>query len=210
MACAWAWRHSESWTTLTACWDDEQVHEAKLTEKNRGMIIDTSDEIIELCQHAVEENNEEKRTRIAAGETLTNAQKSKAVLVAYRNVGNINAETVLSRVQELKILYEYLHPLSIDEMYQWPIPVDNIRPTLNWSCKWSATDDSMLLVGAFMHGFGNWELIQKDERLGLQGKFFLEESKKGEGEEGEENHEDGEQVSIPHLVLVYIPSNRPF
>ena len=38
----------------------------------------------------------------------------------------------------------------------------------------------------------------------------IEESKKGEGEEGEENHEDGEQVSIPHLVLVYIPSNRPF
>ena len=38
----------------------------------------------------------------------------------------------------------------------------------------------MLLVGAFVYGFGNWEAIQKDPKLGLQGKFFLEEGKKGE------------------------------
>ena len=48
------------------------------------MIIDTSDEIVDLCARAVEDNNAEKRARIAAGETLTNAQKSKAVLVTYR------------------------------------------------------------------------------------------------------------------------------
>jgi chromodomain-helicase-DNA-binding protein 1 len=38
----------------------------------------------------------------------------------------------------------------------------------------------MLLVGAFLYGFGNWEAMQKDSRLGLDGKFFLEEGKKGE------------------------------
>ena len=52
------------------------------------MIIETADDIIDLCSRAVEENNAEKRARIAAGETLTNEQKSKAVLVTYRNVGN--------------------------------------------------------------------------------------------------------------------------
>jgi len=38
----------------------------------------------------------------------------------------------------------------------------------------------MLLVGAWRHGFGNWEKIAEDANLGLQDKFFLEEGKKTE------------------------------
>jgi len=38
----------------------------------------------------------------------------------------------------------------------------------------------MLLVGAYKHGFGNWEKIQDDPELGLAGKFFLEEGKKND------------------------------
>lgn len=144
------------------------------------MIQDTSDDIIDLCVKAVEENNAEKRARIEAGETLTNAQKSKAVLVTYRGVNNINAETVLSRHRDLQILFKYLDPISQDDMYNWTIPIDNIRPTLNWSGRWGPQEDSMLLVGAYKYGFGNWEAMAKDPRLGLEGKFFLEEGKKGE------------------------------
>ena len=157
-----------------------QVNEAKLTEKNRGMIQDTADDIIDLCQRAVDEANAEKRARIEAGETLTNAQKSKAVLVTYRGVNNINAETVLSRHQDLQILFKYLDPIPEDKLYEWTIPIDNIRPTLNWSGRWGPQEDAMLLVGAYKYGFGNWEAMAKDSRLGLEGKFFLEEGKKGE------------------------------
>lgn len=149
-----------------------------MQDKNRGMIIDTADDIVELCSRAVEENNSEKRARIEAGETLTNAQKSKAVLVTYRNVGNINAETVLSRHRDLQVLFRALSDL--EDPYTWSMPVENIRPTLNWSGRWGPQDDAMLLVGAYLYGFGNWEAIQKDPRLGLDGKFFLEEGKKGE------------------------------
>lgn len=156
-----------------------QVQEAKLQDKNRAMIIDTADDIVDLCARAVEENNAEKRARVSAGETLTNAQKSKAVLVTYRNVGNINAETVLSRHRELQILFKYVGDLG-DDVYNWRIPVDNIRPTLNWSGRWGPQEDAMLLVGAYLYGFGNWEAMAKDPRLGLEGKFFLEEGKKGE------------------------------
>ncbi|KII92764.1 hypothetical protein PLICRDRAFT_51119 [Plicaturopsis crispa FD-325 SS-3] len=155
------------------------VNEAKLADKNKGMMIEVSDDIIELCAQAVEENNAQKRARIEAGETLTNAQKSKAVLVTYRNVGNINAETVLSRHRDLQILYKHLCELG-DDIYNWAIPIDNIRPTLNWSGRWGPQEDSMLLVGAFLYGFGNWEAMAKDPKLGLEGKFFLEEGKKGE------------------------------
>ncbi|KAI9442173.1 P-loop containing nucleoside triphosphate hydrolase protein [Lactarius indigo] len=156
------------------------VGDAKLQDKNKGMIIDVADDIVELCAGAVDENNTQKQTRVAAGETLTTAQKSKAVLVTYRNVGNINAETVLSRTRDLHILYNILSLLNPEDMYTWSIPVDNIRPTLNWSGRWGPQEDSMLLVGAYLYGFGNWEVIAKDLKLGLSDKFFLEEGKKGE------------------------------
>ena len=147
-------------------------------DKNREMILGVADEIIELCEDEVERNNTEKRTRVQSGETLTNAQKSKAVLVTYRGVGNINAETVLSRHKDLRILYEHL--ANIADPYVWELPIENIRPTLNWSGRWGPKDDAMLLVGAYYYGFGNWEAIQKDPKLGLEGKFFLDEGKKGE------------------------------
>ncbi|KAI5120346.1 hypothetical protein M0805_009421 [Coniferiporia weirii] len=154
------------------------VTEAKLTDKNKAMLLDVADQIIDVCEQEVERNNAEKRNRLAAGETLTNAQKSKAVLVTFRGVGNINAETVLSRHRDLRILYDYLN--SLPDPYVWELPIENIRPTLNWSGRWGPKDDAMLLVGAYIYGFGNWEVIQKDPRLGLEGKFFLDEGKKGE------------------------------
>ena len=156
-----------------------QVQEAKLTSKDRGMITDVADDIVEICTQAVDESNASKRAKMDAGETLTNAQKSRAVLVTYKNVGNINAETVVSRSRDLKLLHTILGDMS-DPVYDWTIPVDNIRPVLNWSGRWGPQEDSMLLVGAFLYGFGNWEAMQKDTRLGLEGKFFLEEAKKGE------------------------------
>jgi chromodomain-helicase-DNA-binding protein 1 len=143
------------------------------------MIRDVVDDILEQCSRSVEDNERQKRDKQAAGETLTNAQKSKAVLITYRGVNNINAETVVSRYRDLRILYNHLHELG-DEVYDWQIPVENIRPTLNWSGRWGPQDDSMLLVGAYLYGFGNWEAIQRDPKLGLDGKFFLDEGKKGE------------------------------
>ncbi|KAK0504777.1 SNF2 family N-terminal domain-containing protein [Armillaria luteobubalina] len=157
---------------------DVIVTEAKLADKNKGMMLDVADDIIAICEQAVKDSEEQKRHRIDAGETLTNAQKSKAVLVTCRGVGNINAETVLSRHRDLRTLYDILSELP--DPYKWSIPVDNIRPTLNWSGRWGPQDDSMLLVGAYLYGFGNWETMAKDEKLGLEGKFFLEEGKKGE------------------------------
>ena len=142
------------------------------------MLYDVADDILEICRQAVQEAEDQKRARLASGETLTNAQKSKAVLVTCRGVGNINAETVLSRFRDLRILYDVLR--DVDDVYNWMIPIDNIRPTLNWSGRWGPQEDSMLLVGAFLHGFGNWEAMAKDPKLGLEGKFFLEEGKKGE------------------------------
>ncbi|KAJ6587088.1 SNF2 family N-terminal domain-containing protein [Mycena vulgaris] len=157
---------------------DVIVTESKLQDKNKGMIFDVADDIIDVCTKALKDNEDQKRTRLASGEPLTNAQKSKAVLVTCRNVSNINAETVISRHRDLRILFNILS--EQEDPYKWQIPIDNIRPTLNWSGRWGPQDDSMLLVGAYLYGFGNWEAMAKDAKLALDGKFFLEEGKKGE------------------------------
>ncbi|KAI0062865.1 transcription regulator [Artomyces pyxidatus] len=172
-------RNMQKWGDIRQRYD-LIVNESKLQDKNKGMIMDVADDIVELCANAVEDANIQKRDRLAAGETLTTAQKTKAVLVTYRNVGNINAETLLSRTRDLSILYNHLSLLTNEELYDWSIPIDNIRPTLNWSGRWGPQEDAMLLVGAYLYGFGNWETMAKDPKLGLEGKFFLEEGKKGE------------------------------
>ena len=55
------------------------------------------------------------------------------MLVTYCNVGNINAETVVSRNRDLKVLYQYLSDKNTDEMYNWSIPIGDIRPTFNYN-----------------------------------------------------------------------------
>jgi len=151
----------------------EQCREAKLEDKNRSIILETCDDIIETCEEALRLHRE-ARAR-AANEGAT-GPKSKAVLVSFRNVSGINAETVVSRFHELRILISQLS--NMDNSLEWRLPTDSIRPTLNWTCKWGPDDDAMLLVGAWRHGFGNWEKIQDDPELGLAGKFYLEEGKK--------------------------------
>ncbi|KAF9793017.1 SNF2 family N-terminal domain-containing protein [Thelephora terrestris] len=171
-------RSMQRWGDIRQCYD-VIVQEAKLTSKDRGMILDIADDIVEMCTQAVDESSASRRAKADAGEALSNAQKSRAVLVTYKNVGNINAETVVSRNRDLKLLHTLLSDVG-DAVYDWSLPVDNIRPVLNWSGRWGPQEDAMLLVGAFLYGFGNWEAMQKDPKLGLEGKFFLEEAKKGE------------------------------
>ncbi|KAG9088716.1 hypothetical protein FS749_001947 [Ceratobasidium sp. UAMH 11750] len=168
----------------------EIVKEARLEDKNPGVVINICDEILELCERALAEHREQTRIKASQGQPVGAASKSKAVLVTFRSVANINAETVVSRFHDLRILDEHIG--RMDDPYTWMLPVENIRPTLNWSGKWGPEHDAALLIGAWKHGFGNWEKIQEDPQLGLQGKFFLEEGKKGE--------ETGASKPIPNAI----------
>ena len=53
------------------------------------------------------------------------------VLATYKNVGNINAETVVSRNRSLKLLHTVLSDIT-DSVYDWTIPVAS-RTELIWS-----------------------------------------------------------------------------
>jgi chromodomain-helicase-DNA-binding protein 1 len=113
-----------------------------------------------------------------AGEPISSSLRQKAILFSFRNVNGINAETVIARHYELKAVVE--HFKRIDDVDEYEIPVENLKPTLNWTVDWTAADDAHLLVGIWRHGFGSWEQIQQDPALSLTDKIFLEDSKKAD------------------------------
>ncbi|KAF4394940.1 hypothetical protein F8388_017668 [Cannabis sativa] len=82
----------------------------------------------------------------------------------------VKANDVFSRVQELQLLAKRI------SRYEDPIAqfraLTYLKPS-NWSkgCGWNQIDDARLLLGIHYHGFGNWEKIRLDERLGLMKKI---------------------------------------
>ncbi|XP_048228059.1 protein CHROMATIN REMODELING 5 isoform X2 [Ricinus communis] len=82
----------------------------------------------------------------------------------------VKANDLLNRVQELQLLAKRIN------RYENPIAqfrvLTYLKPS-NWSkgCGWNQIDDARLLLGIHYHGFGNWEKIRLDEKLGLSKKI---------------------------------------
>ncbi|KAK4054266.1 ATP-dependent DNA helicase Hrp3 [Microbotryomycetes sp. JL201] len=161
---------------------DTIVKDARLESKNRTIVLQTVDELFKLCRAAIEEKKQDLEDKRKAGEEITSAMKNKAALVTLKTISNINAETVLQRAEELKIVHRYLSTLS--DPAKWVFPVEDTKSVINWSCDWSVDDDAKLIVGVWKHGHGGWEQIRDDASLGLRDKIFLEDNKsKTEGSE---------------------------
>ncbi|XP_044477866.1 protein CHROMATIN REMODELING 5-like isoform X2 [Mangifera indica] len=83
---------------------------------------------------------------------------------------SVKANDLLTRVQELqlleKLIIRYENPIK-----QFRV-LTSLKPS-NWSkgCGWNQIDDARLLLGIYYHGFGNWEKIRLDDRLGLTKKI---------------------------------------
>ncbi|KAM7273611.1 hypothetical protein ACFE04_028275 [Oxalis oulophora] len=82
----------------------------------------------------------------------------------------VKANDVLTRVQELQMLAKRINRYK-DPISQFRV-LSYLKPS-NWSkgCGWNQIDDARLLLGIYYHGFGNWENIRLDERLGLTKKI---------------------------------------
>lgn len=137
---------------------DTIVEEAKLTAKNRVVIIQTCDDILNQAEEAVQNHKTELRVMQEKGEVISSSLRQKAILFTFRGISGINAETVVARHYELKALVE--HFKRIEDVEHYAIPHENLKPTMNWSVEWGAAQDSRLLVGIWRYGFGAWDLIK--------------------------------------------------
>ncbi|XVF19340.1 hypothetical protein REPUB_Repub11eG0102300 [Reevesia pubescens] len=109
--------------------------------------------LVEGCREAVEVGNAEP----------------KGPLLDFFGVP-VKANDLFNRVQELQLLAKRISRYE-DPIKQFRVLM-YLKPS-NWSkgCGWNQVDDARLLLGIHYHGFGNWEKIRLDERLGLTKKI---------------------------------------
>ncbi|KAH9741600.1 protein chromatin remodeling 5 [Citrus sinensis] len=83
---------------------------------------------------------------------------------------SVKANDLINRVEELQLLAKRISRYE-DPIKQFRV-LSYLKPS-NWSkgCGWNQFDDARLLLGIHYHGFGNWENIRLDERLGLTKKI---------------------------------------
>jgi len=154
-----------------------------LAKLNEDKVRRNAEEMYEACLEAVKNNNLEKPEveplpppdPVANGETKPKGPPpKKAVMIEFKGLAKVNAESILQRTDDMKFLRRILDRAT---------PVTNFRiasqvkAVQNWKCQWAAKEDAMLLIGVDKHGHGAWYAIRDDLELGLSDKLFLDENK---------------------------------
>ncbi|KAL0923098.1 hypothetical protein M5K25_007143 [Dendrobium thyrsiflorum] len=115
--------------------------------------IELFDLLIDGCREAVKEGNLDV----------------KGTILDFFGVA-IKAHEVLNRVEELQLLAKRIKPYK-DPVAQFRLVTQHKSPQWSKSCGWNSVDDARLLLGVHYHGFGNWEKIRLDPKLGLARKI---------------------------------------
>ncbi|KAI9761412.1 MAG: hypothetical protein M4579_001062 [Chaenotheca gracillima] len=176
---------------------DEIVQSARLVSRpNHEILQKALAEIIEECKEKLED--EEKRIRaIEAAQNRPVAKKDKhAVTVTYNGVSRINADIMLSRGEDMRILRKVFE--NVTEPTKFRVP--EASKGANYSCAWGAREDGMLLVGINKHGHGAWPQIRDDPDLGMSEKFFLDEQRVEQKNARETSNQNAKSPAAIHLV----------
>lgn len=131
---------------------------------------------------------------------LLKKKEKKAVLFEYQNVKNINAELILSRPEDMKVIADAVQAFDDPLKFRFSNPY-LVKAVNGWSVAWTHRDDEMLIVGVSKYGYGSWQQIRDDPFLKLSSKIFLTEGTPGvkkkvqpkkEGEGSEESSQKSE------------------
>lgn len=164
---------------------EELVKDARLVGRDINLLRQTIQAITDESARRLRED----AARIEAMEREINRpltkKDRKAVLFDFLGVKRLNAETVVERPSEMRMLRDIITGISDFRNFRVP----DASKAANYSCEWGVREDGMLLVGIHRHGYGAWVQIRDDPDLGLSDKFFLEEhrvDKKEERNKGDE------------------------
>ena len=128
--------------------------------------------------------------------TLTKKDR-KAVLFDYKGVKRINADTIIERPDDMRMLRDVIAQVSEAKNFRIP----EASKGASYSCDWGAREDGMLCVGIVRHGFGAWVQIRDDLDLNLSDKLFLEEHRVEKKEQRTKHEEKGvKSPGAVHLV----------
>ncbi|KAK4154619.1 P-loop containing nucleoside triphosphate hydrolase protein [Chaetomidium leptoderma] len=177
--------------------EEEIVHDARLSDRDRDFLKSIIEDLATVSQQAVDINNDKLREdEERAGKPLAKKDK-KAVLVDFGEVRKVNAETVVERPPQLKLLHRVLGEHGDVSTFRLP----DASKSAQYSCEWGAREDGMLLIGIDKYGFGAWTQIRDDPELQMHEKFFLEEHRVDKKEERRKTDDKGIQSpGAVHLV----------
>ncbi|KXJ91935.1 P-loop containing nucleoside triphosphate hydrolase protein [Microdochium bolleyi] len=163
---------------------DELLRDARLSDRDRDFIAKILQEIIDGAQEATDRNRDDLRAQEQQSQKKLTKKDIKAVMFDYGEVKKINAETILERPPQLRLLHKILEEQADPRAFR----LLEATKGAHYSCEWGPAEDSMLLAGIDRYGFGAWTQIRDDREFGLTDKFFLEEhriEKKQERSHGE-------------------------
>ncbi|KAK8056887.1 Chromodomain helicase [Apiospora rasikravindrae] len=176
---------------------DELLRDARLSDRDRDFINDTLHALFQAAQDAMDRQMDEIRAQEQQTKKKMTKKDIKAVMFDFGEVKKINAETILERPPQLRLLRRVVKEQSDFRNFRL---VDATKAA-HYSCEWGAREDGMLLVGIDRYGFGAWTQIRDDRELGMQDKFFLEEHRIEKKQERE--HTEVKAAKAPgavHLV----------
>ena len=176
---------------------DELVAEARLTTRDRELLKSTLDTIVGMASRLLKEEQERVEALEKAHNKVVTKKDRKAVLFDYQGVKRLNAETLIERPGEMRMLKEVTDQASDPKSFRIP----EASKGATYSTPWGAREDGMLCVGIVRHGYGAWVQIRDDPDLGLSDKFFLEEHRVEKKEERSKGEEKGvKSPGAVHLV----------
>ncbi|MCJ1319670.1 hypothetical protein MMC15_005006 [Xylographa vitiligo] len=176
---------------------DELVQEARLVNRDRNVLKSTLNEIIAMATKLLKEEQDRVDALERAQNKTVTKKDRKAVLFDYRGVKRVNAETIIERPGEMRMLKEVTEQFPDPKNFRIP----EASKGATYTTDWGAREDGMLCVGIVRHGYGAWVQIRDDPDLALADKFFLEEHRVEKKEE--RSKQEGKSVNSPgavHLV----------
>ncbi|KAH3677626.1 hypothetical protein WICMUC_001729 [Wickerhamomyces mucosus] len=219
---------------LNGKWDD-LIQEGTLTEnKNPELYRKVYGELIETSHRLVKAEEEKRSANLAQLEKealeyknkkdngliidtssngknpmalwLSKRKERKAILFEYEGVKNLNAEIILSRPEDMKLINEAVQTFDDPLKFKFNSAV---KPAHGWTAQWTQRDDEMLVVGVNKYGYGSWQQIRDDPFLRLSSKMFLSESStpgvkkkvKEEDKSAEEEKDDSKEKTVTSSTI---------
>ncbi|KAL8387806.1 hypothetical protein RB595_009660 [Gaeumannomyces hyphopodioides] len=177
--------------------EDEVLQEARLTDRDPEFLQSIVADLVAHARTALDENTRKLREEEERSGKIIAKKDKKAVLVDFGEVKKVNAETIVDRPPQLKLLRRVLTEHGENSTFRLP----DASKAAHYSCEWGPREDGMLLVGIDRYGFGAWAQIRDDPELLMDGKFFLEEHRVEKKEERKAGNEKSIQSpGAVHLV----------
>lgn len=176
---------------------DELVQDARLVSRDRELLRSALQEITDVAAKLLKDEQDRVEALERQHNKALTKKDRKAVLFDYRGVKRINAETIIERPSEMRMLKEVTEQFTDPKSFRIP----EASKGATYSCSWGAREDGMLCVGIVRHGYGAWVQIRDDPDLALADKFFLEEHRVEKKEERNKGDEKGvKSPGAVHLV----------